>query len=251
LSSLGVLGGLAAPFVDEEKPMKISCTCLLAALLILASREAPKDYKDVDLKTLGVQLVEAKKDERTGFVAGGKNATSLIQELKEINGQAIADLEKDMRPGAKTTDNVGSEKGFLGPDESLLAVLAADNKFVVDDAGLTHQELARHLRVLAAIDLRLRSQGQAGSEFVYHGRRFKVEMLFARGYQHCPFRDGTKSNTDVTLHNLSNGKKLEYSLLVPDMIERYGFYEGQGTPYRVDPRKILEVLDFLEVKKKP
>jgi hypothetical protein len=230
--------------------MKISCTCLLAALQILASGEAPKDYKDVDLEALGVKRVEARKDERTGFVVGGKNATSLIKELKEINGRAIADLEKDMRPGAKTTDDVGSEKGFLGSDESLLAIMAADNKFVVDDAGLTHQDLARHLRVLAAIDLRLRSQRRAGSEFIYYGRRFKVEMFFARGYQHCPFRDGTKSNSDAILYNLSNGKKLEYSLLVPDMIERYGFYEGQGTPYRVDPRKILEVLDFLEVKKK-
>jgi hypothetical protein len=230
--------------------MKISYTCFLAALLILASGEAPKDYKDVDLKALGVKLVEARKDARTGFVVGGKNATSLIKELKEINGRAIADLEKDMRPGAKTTGDVGSEKGFLSPDESLLAVMAADNKFVVDDAGLTHQELARHLRVLAAIDLRLRSQRQAGSEFVYYDRRFKLEMRFARGFQRCPFRDCTKSNTDVTLHNLSSGKKLEYSLLVPDMIERYGFYEGQGIPYRVDPRKILEVLDYLEVKKK-
>jgi hypothetical protein len=30
------------------------------------------------------------------------------------------------------------------------------------------------------------------------------------------------------------------------MIERYGFYEGKGTMYRVDPRQILEVFDFLK-----
>jgi hypothetical protein len=34
------------------------------------------------------------------------------------------------------------------------------------------------------------------------------------------------------------------------MIRRYGFYEGKGTPYRVDPRKVLEVLDFLSPPKK-
>ena len=38
--------------------------------------------------------------------------------------------------------------------------------------------------------------------------------------------------------------------LVPLMIERYGFYEGTGTPYRVDPQQILKVLDFLKSNSK-
>jgi hypothetical protein len=33
------------------------------------------------------------------------------------------------------------------------------------------------------------------------------------------------------------------------MIERYGFYEGKGTRYRVEPRAVLEVLDFLKPTK--
>jgi len=41
-----------------------------------------------------------------------------------------------------------------------------------------------------------------------------------------------------------NGKTLEYRLLVPEMIEHYGFYEGHRTPYRVDPKQILAVLNF-------
>jgi hypothetical protein len=49
---------------------------------------------------------------------------------------------------------------------------------------------------------------------------------------------------------VSNAKKLGYALLVPYMIERYGFYEGNGTSYRVDPRKVVEVFDFIAEKKK-
>jgi hypothetical protein len=70
------------------------------------------------------------------------------------------------------------------------------------------------------------------------------------GTQPSPFRDGTNSGINVTVHNLVNGKKLRYSLLVPYMIERYGFYEGKGTPYRVKPREVVEVFDFLKVKAK-
>jgi hypothetical protein len=32
------------------------------------------------------------------------------------------------------------------------------------------------------------------------------------------------------------------------MIERYGLYEGKGTPYRVEPRRVLEVFDFVKRK---
>ena len=82
-------------------------------------------------------------------------------------------------------------------------------------------------------------------EFLYHGRRFQVAVRYCRGYQDSPFHDGTRANSEVTIRNLTNGKTLEYSLLVPDMIERYGFYEGRGTPYRVDPKEILAVFNFL------
>ena len=51
---------------------------------------------------------------------------------------------------------------------------------------------------------------------------------------------------DVTVENLDSGRKLKYSGLVPLMIERYGFYEGKGTSYRVEPRNVVEVFDFLK-----
>jgi len=202
----------------------------------------PADYKDFDLKVLGITWVAEARDPQTGFIVGGKNSTESIRKLTHINGRTIAALEKDMRPGAS------SKAGFLGPDEKLLDVLAEDNADVVDRLGLTHQQLARHLRLLGqvgrwAFDADPPSDGH---NFTYHGRRFRVQVKLARGYQESPFHDNTKANTDVTLQNLDGGKTLRYSLLVPDMVERYGFYEGKGTPYRVGPKAILEVLDFIK-----
>ena len=65
-----------------------------------------------------------------------------------------------------------------------------------------------------------------------------------------PFGDGTKSGTNVIVENLDSGKKIGYALLVPHMVERYGFYEGKGTKYRVDPRKVAEVFGLSKNKKK-
>lgn len=200
-----------------------------------------RDYAKVPLDALGIKMVLPTKDAKTGFVVAGKNATKLIRGLTAINGQPIAKLEAMMRPKKL------SFSGFLDEDEKLLDVLAADNEFVVGTLGRTHQELARPLLVAGAVGLK---SGKINEwvPFRYHGGRYRVKVICFRGYQESPFRDGTKTNCNATVENLSTRKTLEYSLLVPLMIERYGFYEGPNVPYRVEPRRIAEVFDFLKKK---
>jgi hypothetical protein len=220
--------------------------CLLCASVVQPGQESVEDYSKVDPEKLGVKPVPPRKDPATGFVVGGKNPTDLVRKLTAIAGRKIAELEKHMRPGKLST------AGFLGKDERLLDVLAADNACVVDALGLTHQELARHLHVAGAIAVGQFAEDakagrkSAGKEFVYHGRKFKAKAMFFRGSVDSPFEDGTKTNCEATVWNLTAGKKLTYSLLVPHLIERYGFYEGKGTSYRVDPRAVVELFDFLK-----
>lgn len=213
------------------------------AVLLALSPPAPgrgpvEDYTKADPARLGVAPVPAKKDAKTGFVVAGKNPTALILKLTEIAGRPVAELEEDMRPGRLST------AGFLGKDERLLDVLAADNRFVVEELGLAHQELARHLRLLGAVAVREALEGP--KEIAYHGRRYRLQAKQFRGFVKSPFEDGTRTNGEATVENLGNGRKLTYSLLVPEMIERYGFYEGKGTRFRVEPRAVVAVLDFLK-----
>ncbi len=223
----------------------VTAAGLVLGVAVLAQPTAPEpaDYKDVAPAALGVTPVAERKDPATGFVVGGRNPTALVRGLRALNNRVVADLEADMRPGAKGEG--GSDKGFLGADESLTAVLAADNAYVVDELKLTHQELARHLRVLAAVGQRREAERRPAGPFTYHGRRFTVAFEVSRGYQLSPFRDGTRTNAVATLTNVATGRRVVYSLLVPDMAERYGFWEGTGTPYRVPPRDVVAVLDFL------
>src|SRR4051794_27220830 len=184
---------------------------LLMALAPPAPGQGPvEDYTRADPQQLGVKPVPARKDPRTGFVVGGKNPTALLARLTEVAGRPVADLEEDMRPGRLST------AGFLGKRERLPDVLAAGNRCVVDELGLTHQELARHLLVLGAVASR--HAAGAPKEITYHGRRFKVKATRFRAFVRSPFEDGTRTNCEVTVENLANGKKLTYSLLVPHMI---------------------------------
>lgn len=214
--------------------------CSLAMGLVTNSPihgcQESKDYGNVKPEELGVKPVASQKDPKTGFVVGGSNKTSLLKTLKEINGIPIEELEKSMRP-----DEL-SRSGFLGKDESLLEVMAEDNEWVTK-SGLTHQELARHLRVLAAIGRR------ESGVFTYNGVKFKVRLNVFDGFQDSPFNDGTKASVDVILLNVDTMDGLKFSQLVPLMVERYGFYEGRGTSYRVDPKEIVKVLTFLRPAK--
>lgn len=228
---------LASPLLAADPPKKVPL---------------PAEFDTADLVNLlryCPKPVEPRKDAKTGFVVGGVNKTDLIRKLTALNGRPIADLEADMRPGA--AGEVGSDKGFLGKEEKLLDVLAADNETVVTKLGLTHQAIADELNAVAALASWLPTREHKDEvQFVYRGRRFKATPVFWKGYQYSPFKDGTKTSADLRLENLDTGKTLSYSLLVPLMIERYGFYEGTGTPYRVDPEKVIEVLDFLKPAKK-
>lgn len=204
------------------------------------------DFKEVLFLDLGVVLLSPDEDKKTGFSVAGKNSTFLVRNLKRINNRTIAALEKDMRPGEF------SMAGFLGKDEKLLEVLGNDNEYVVDAQGMLHQELARHLYALEAVWHKLggTSNSKEPVRCTYCDRRYEVRVDATRGHQKSPFEDGTKTNTYVYLTNVDNGKKLEYSGLIPMMVERYGFYEGKGTSFRVEPKQIVEVFDFLKATAK-
>lgn len=223
--------------------MRFAYFALIAfAFSLVGPPVAFADELAAELKKQGLAAVEPARDARTGFVVGGVNSTALIRSLTELNGRPIEDLEREMRPGA--VGEGGSDAGFLGRDEKLLDVMASDNELVLGELKLDHQRIARHLRILAAL-----APEDEQTEVAYQGRRFRIAVQTWRGYQESPFHDGTKTNEDVTVTDVETGERLTYSLLVPDMIERYGFYEGKGTPYRVDPRRVVEVLRFLKPAK--
>jgi hypothetical protein len=222
--------------MSRSKWLPSSCVLLVAGSL-LAADEMPKDFTKATLKSLGIETVKPAKDKKTGFVVGGTNATELIVGLKEINKLSIEALEKSMRPGEL------SVAGFLGKDERLLDIMAEDNRYVVEKRGLTHQELARHLHLIGAVAVKY--SARQSQDITYRGRKFRVSAIRFKGFQESPFEDGTKASCDATVTNLANGKTIRYSLLVPYTIERYGFYEGKGTRYRVDPAQVIEVFDFL------
>lgn len=190
------------------------------------------------------------------FHVGAVNQTEVIRQQKAFNGVSVELLEQRMRPGklkrpAKISDPLKflpSANGFLGPEEKLLEVLAADNEFVLNHVGKTHQALAQPLR--DAVEM-LRASG--ATELTVHLPKdaepkspYRVYVIHtAKECQPSPFEDNLCGSALYGINHLTTDAKLAFAEMTPELIQRYGFYEGKGTPWRVPPEAIIEVFDYL------
>lgn len=181
---------------------------------------------------------------------------------------SIPELETRMRPGA------WSHGGFLGPTESLGAVLAQDRQHL-EEAQVTHDQVADALeRVLQlALDQRegLRAQEVERRDIdmpdlsrpcpvpLFSPDRLpdpqtgylvkgvlQVFFTFFRGFQGCPWgcADSTWGYFDFLILNRRSGEYLTGPGLIVHLIRAHRFFEGNESPYRVDPPKAIRVLEM-------
>lgn len=137
----------------------------------------------------------------------------------------------NMRPGKI------SLPGFLGGERDLARRLDEDAE-AVKRLGLTHAAVAARMRAL-------RDAGAAGlGEFIAVPPHFEVRVDSVRGRLPCPFGErGLHPKTNVIVRNLATGRELTYTDLHIHLVAAHGFYEGRGTPYRLEPADLAAVLE--------
>jgi hypothetical protein len=185
----------------------------------------------------------------------------------------ITELEARLRPGA------WSKGGFLGPGESLQAVIERDDELVTS-LGLTHAQVAGALeevllRALSVIERqqqevrakwleprasgpraarkRLQERAAAG-EAALRARVGALEVEIRRflGSQHCPWSECFTpipemwgSNLDWVMRRLDAGGEVAGPGLIVHLIREHRFFEGRLSPYRVDPEALAVTLGLV------
>ena len=130
-----------------------------------------------------------------------------------------------------------SAEGFLGEDSRSLDEIIREDLAVVERLGLTLQELAGRMR-------KLTEAGKAGlGRPVDVDGKITVTVTDDRGAIPCPFSDNFRTAKQVTeAKNLQSGLTLRWSDLNIHMIGEHGFFEGLGSPFRMDPEKLVELI---------
>ena len=142
-------------------------------------------------------------------------------------------IQDNMQPGIITLH------GFMGTDSRNLIDILIDDDAVIKRMGLTHEQVAMRMEYL-------RDEGIRGlGEFISVDPHFEVKVDSVRGKLPCPFgHPGLYPKTNITVQNSSINRRITYTDLVIHLIGSHGFYEGKGSPFRVEPKDIVQILEI-------
>jgi hypothetical protein len=180
-----------------------------------------------------------------------------FRELVE-KGLPLAELEKRLKPRGY------SEVGFMGVDESLLNLIYEDWT-VVEQSGTTHQEIAEALQ-----------EGIASRRVPNPQYEIRYPMISSGGFQDCPWNCKSNYKRGNGIHwirkraenekyaldtmiwaidkrehpSCSNPQHIIFSELHPHLIGEHYFFEGRESPYRADPRVLIEAFNLRNEPKK-
>jgi hypothetical protein len=179
----------------------------------------------------------------------------------------IVQLENRMRPGQY------SQGGFLGKNESLEFVIAKDNQ-TLTNLGINHEQIASALEKLLATVFE-QEKTLPSTEWIkretnfpnlykpdtipvfskdnlpnidvgYLVGCFQVFIVTYRGFQVCPWDEcGEVGGFDFMVLNRNTGTSFTAPALIIHLIRFHHFFEGIDSPYRVDPGKVVHILEML------
>ena len=142
--------------------------------------------------------------------------------------------EKLMKPGEI------SSSGFLGNDNRKLVDILLDDGQTVASLNLSHEILADRMEELTE-----KAREYLGSPVLVDGY-LEVTIQDSRGNIACPFQHmGMYPKENVHVLNVKTGESIQWTPLNIHMIREHGFYEGKGSPFRVDPLDLVRVLGIM------
>jgi hypothetical protein len=130
-----------------------------------------------------------------------------------------------------------SGQGFLGEDpREWEEILAADAR-ALDELGISREQL---LQALRAVYDQARDRGGDPVEL---GGSVQAECLECRGAIPSPFSgEGTFPKHQVVVRDSREGETFTITPLGLHLIEKHGFFQGVGSPFRINPTVAVRVL---------
>lgn len=146
----------------------------------------------------------------------------------------LQQIQDNMRTGALAV------YCFLGDDTRNLIDIISRDRQVLDQLGVTTEELAQRMEELARY-----GREKPGIPVVVDGI-FQVTVEEHKGSIPCPFRDRYSApKRDVTVINLHLEERVRWSDLNVHLLAAHGFFEGEGAPYRLEPEQLAKVLGLI------
>lgn len=146
-------------------------------------------------------------------------------------------IQQQMKKGVITLD------GFLGDDTRNLVDIIASDSMTVNRLNTTCQAIADRMEYF-------KNLGLTGlGEFISVDDTFDVKVDSVRGLLPSPFGGkGMYGKINTTVVNKKTGRSVVYTDLHIHFIADHCFFEGKGSPFRLEPEDLVTVLEVGEVE---
>ncbi|HNS10449.1 MAG TPA: hypothetical protein PKN29_12160 [Candidatus Ozemobacteraceae bacterium] len=141
-------------------------------------------------------------------------------------------VQSKMQPGVLTL------KGFLGSDDRKLADILVADQQSFSRLGITPLQAAERLQQLADLGADLME------EEILVESRYRIKVRDDRGKIPSPWGDGLFEKGDVDLIDNKTGETLKWNRLTLRLMSVHGFCGGIDSEYRLDPEKLVRILDL-------
>jgi hypothetical protein len=127
--------------------------------------------------------------------------------------------------------------GFLGKDKRPIADIIAADEGEVEAAGYTVKQLGDFLESLHMTG----DAGWEGRVPAFDGK-VTVRSDETLGQIPCPFACGAFCHkAEVAVKDPDGNDLLRFSPLQAHLIAKHGFFEGKGSPHRIEPAMLIEL----------
>lgn len=148
-----------------------------------------------------------------------------------LHNTSIFDMENCFGPSAF------SAEGFMGYDTRSLKEIITEDAARIHELGSSISSIVMALRAIyAAAEQALETPVQFGSSIV-------AVHYDSRGTIPSPIpEDGTYPKGETHITDTTNGMIIVVTPLSLHLIEAFGFFQGKGSPYRVEPDRAITII---------
>jgi hypothetical protein len=127
--------------------------------------------------------------------------------------------------------------GFMGADSRSLAEIVEADTSELTRLGYTTEQITLRMQTIT-------NTAKAGFEsWVRIDDKRQAAVTEARGLTICPWpHAGNCAKRVTTVERLDSGESIHFSDLNIHMIAQHGFFEGRGSPFRIEPEKLVDVI---------
>ncbi len=143
----------------------------------------------------------------------------------------------DRRVTERMAPGVLCRDGFLGSDRRPLGEIIDADASAVERLGTSHERIAARLAEI--LDAAMVAFGTP----VRVGEALTAVHHEAMGRIPSPWPEGRRfAKGEVELTDTRTGRTVRFTPLSVHLVAAHGFYQGRGSPYRLDPAGLCEML---------